>query len=169
MYKLVLFALTFWSKSTLVCVSWAIMLQYIFWPNMSKLRNQVQLLSYLANNLHVQINTVYLNILVKIYFHLCFLDKFVQIYASLHTLPQCGKNKEIKLVLLTVHFLNGLWILILITVPVVLKKYKNSIKNTLWKWQGCNTSPKLKKDRTFEYSCAKMEMFNAYSGSLKIK
>ena len=98
---------------------------------MSKLRNQVQLLSYLANNLHVQINTVYFNILVKIYLHLCFLDNFVQIYASLHALPQCGKNKEIKLVLLTVHFLNGLWILILITVPVVLKKYKKSIKNTL--------------------------------------
>ena len=29
--------------------------------------------------------------------------------------------------------------------------------------------PKLKKDRTFEYSCAKMEMLNAYLGSFKIK
>ena len=39
----------------------------------------------------------------------------------------------------------------------------------MWKWQVCNTLPKLKKDRTFEYSCVKMEMLNAYSGSLKIK
>ena len=29
--------------------------------------------------------------------------------------------------------------------------------------------PKLKKDRTTEYSSAKMEMYDAYSGSLKIK
>ena len=98
---------------------------------MPKLRNQVQLPPYLANNLHVQIDIVYLNILVKIHLHLCFLDNFVQSYASLHVLPQYAKNKEIKLVLHAVHFVNGLWISILITVPAALKKYKNSIKNTL--------------------------------------
>ena len=98
---------------------------------MPKLRNQVQLPPYLANNLHVQVDIVYLNILVKIYLHLCLLDNFVQSYASLHLLPQYAKNKAIKLVLHAVHFVNGLWILTLIAVPAVLKKHKNSIKKTL--------------------------------------
>ena len=79
MQKLILFALTFWSKST----------SFVF-PGQFCTK-------------------------------LCFVTCFISI---------CH-NKEIELVLHRVHFLNGLFILILITVPVALKKYKNSIKNTL--------------------------------------
>ena len=94
---------------------------------MPKLRNPVQLPLYLTNRSHVQIDTVYLNIFIKIYLHLCFLDNFVQSYALLHVLPQYAKNKKIKLVLHEVYFINGLRILILITVPVALKKYKRTL------------------------------------------
>ena len=63
---------------------------------MPKSGNQVQLSPYLANNLHVQINIVCLNVMVKIYPHFCFLDNFVESYASLHALSQHAKIKKLS-------------------------------------------------------------------------
>ena len=55
-----------------------------------------------------------------------FPGQFLQSYASLHVLSQYAKIK--KLSWSYSSFFNGLWLLILITVPVAMKKYKNFIK-----------------------------------------
>ena len=79
------------------------------------------------------------------------------------------QNKEVKLVLHTVHFVNGLWIMILINVPMALKKYRNSIKNTFESDRVLTHSRTLKRTELLSIVLPKMEMFNAYSGSLKIR
>ena len=61
---------------------------------MPKLKYQVQLLPYLTSNLNVQIDIVYLNILVRIYHHLCFLDNFIQSYDLLRILTQYAQIKK---------------------------------------------------------------------------
>ena len=67
-----------------------------------QIRKSSPITTSLANNLHVQIDIVCLNIFVKIYPHLCFLDHFVQSYALLGILiqyPQIRKSSPITNIL----------------------------------------------------------------------